>query len=178
MTRTRYQVFEDEYPYFMTDTVAGWLPVFASPCSAEIVLESWRFLRRERGVRILGYVLLENHLHWIAVGENLSKHVGHFKSYTARSIIDELEQRGFLAMLEQLHYFKLRHKIDQRYQLWQEGSHPKQIQTETMLIQKLEYIHANPVRRGYVDEAVHWRYSIARNYAGLEGLIEVDRDWG
>ena len=46
-----------------------------------------------------------------------------------------------------------------------------------MLVQKLEYIHGNPVRRGYVDDPVHWRYSSARNYAGLEGLIEVERDW-
>ena len=178
MTRTRYRIFEDEYPYFMTDTLVAWLPVFAYPDFVQIVLESWRFLQRQRGVQILGYVVLENHLHWIAVANDLSKHVGHFKSYTARSIIDRLNERGFLAMLEQLHYFKLRHKSDQRYQLWQEGSHPKQIQTEAMLTQKLEYIHANPVRRGYVDDPVHWRYSSARDYAGLEGLIEVDRDWG
>ena len=37
------------------------------------------------------------------------------------------------------------------------------------------YIHLNPVKRGYVDRAEHWRYSSARNYAGAEGLIEVDR---
>jgi len=90
MTRTRYRMFEDEYPYFMTDTLVGWLPVFAYPTFVQIVLESWRFLQRERGVRILGYVVLENHLHWIAVGNELSKHVGHFKSYTARNIIDGL----------------------------------------------------------------------------------------
>ena len=35
--------------------------------------------------------------------------------------------------------------------------------------------HLNPVKRGYVDTPEHWRYSSARNYAGLEGLIEIDR---
>ncbi|WP_228036389.1 hypothetical protein [Dolichospermum flos-aquae] len=34
-----------------------------------------------------------------------------------------------------------------------------------MLIQKLEYIDNNPVRRGYVDELAHWRYSSYRNYS-------------
>lgn len=43
--------------------------------------------------------------------------------------------------------------------------------------QKLEYIHNNPVKRGYVDHPEHWRWSSARNYAGLEGVIEVDTDW-
>ena len=27
------------------------------------------------------------------------------------------------------------------------------------------------VKRGYVDEAVHWRYSSARNYAGQESFL-------
>jgi len=166
MPRTRYRMLDDEHPYFMTDTLVAWLPVFAYPDFVEIVLESWRFLQRERGVRILGYVVLENHLHWIAVGNDLSKHVGDFKSYTARRILDKLEERGFVSMLEQLRYFKLRHKIDQRYQLSQEGIHPKQIQTAAILTQKLEYIQPNPVRRGYVDDPVHWRYSSARGWRG------------
>ena len=43
--------------------------------------------------------------------------------------------------------------------------------------QKVEYIHQNPVERGYVDEAIHWRSSIARNYAGLNGLLDVCIEW-
>ncbi len=177
MTRTRYRIFEQEYPYFLTSTVVSWLPVFAHAPFVDIVLESWRFLQRERGVRIYGYVILENHLHWIASADDLDEQVGRFKSYTARRIIDELQQRGFSALLEELRYFKLRHKIDQTYQLWQEGNHPQQIQGDEMMRQKLDYVHANPVRRGYVDDPVHWRYSSARNYAGAKGLIEVITDW-
>jgi hypothetical protein len=76
-----------------------------------------------------------------------------------------------------LRFFKLRHKIDQEYQLWQEGSHPEQITSDEMMLQKLEYSHNNPIRRGYVDEATHWRYSSARNYEGRKGLIDVVTDW-
>ena len=157
--------------------MVAWLPVFAHPPFADILLDSWRFLQRERGVRIFGYVLLENHLHWIASADDLAEQVGRFKSYTARRIIDELQRRGFSALLEELRYFKLRHKIDQTYQLWQEGNHPQQIQNEEMMQQKLEYIHANPVRRGYVEDPIHWRYSSARNYAGAKGVIEAITDW-
>jgi hypothetical protein len=46
-----------------------------------------------------------------------------------------------------------------------------------MVRQKLEYIHQNLVKRGYVDCAEHWRYSSARNYAGEAGLIEVFMGW-
>jgi hypothetical protein len=33
------------------------------------------------------------------------------------------------------------------------------------------------VKRGFIDEAIHWRYSSARNYADLSGLIDVCIDW-
>jgi hypothetical protein len=46
-----------------------------------------------------------------------------------------------------------------------------------MMWQKLEYAHNNPLRRGYVDDPTHWRYSSARNYAGRPGLIEILTDW-
>ena len=51
------------------------------------------------------------------------------------------------------------------------------MQTDVMMISKIKYIHHNPVKRGYVDEAKHWRYSSARNYEGIDGLIEVERFW-
>ena len=161
----------------MTSTIVAWLPVFAHPRFAQIILDSWRFLQTDRGVRIFGYVVMENHLHWIAASENLAAHVRQFKSFTARRIIDELERSGFATILQELSFFKLRHKTDQAVQLWQEGSHPEQIQNDAMMLQKLEYVHNNPVRRGYVDDPVHWRYSSARDYQGITGLLPVDKDW-
>jgi len=55
--------------------------------------------------------------------------------------------------------------------------HPEWIQNEEMMRQKIEYIHRNPVERGYVDQAEHWRYSSARNYQGMDGLLEVCKQW-
>lgn len=77
------------------------------------------------------------------------------------------------AVLNQLMRAKLSHKHQSKYQVWQEGFHPKQITTPEMMLQKIEYIHHNPVKRGYVDEPEYWRYSSARNYLELEYLIPV-----
>lgn len=41
---------------------------------------------------ILAYVILENHLHWIAVGPELSQRAGNFKSFTAKQIISQAWQ--------------------------------------------------------------------------------------
>ena len=45
------------------------------------------------------------------------------------------------------------------------------------MLNKIGYIHENPVKRAYVDEARHWRYSSARNYEGISDLIEVEKFW-
>jgi putative transposase len=177
MTRSRYKIFENEYPHFLTCTIVGWLPVFTRPETVQIILESCAYLHDHQRLAIYGYVILENHLHLIASSGDLAKEVGDFKSYTARRIVDHLAKKKEKTLLEQLHWHKDRHKIDREYQLWQEGRHPQQIQNEEMMRQKLEYMHCNPVKRGYVDDPTHWRYSSARNYAGLAGLFPVITDW-
>ena len=44
-----------------------------------------------------------------------------------------------------------------------------------MMKEKITYIHHNPVKRGYREEAEHWKYSSARDYVGIDGLLKIDR---
>jgi len=177
MTRSRYKIFDTQYPHFLTCTIVGWLPVFTRPETVQIIFDSWQFLQEHGRLQIHGYVILENHLHLIASGIELAKEIGDFKSYSARQILDYLEAKKATTLLDQLKWHKAKHKTDRTYQLWQEGSHPQEISTEEIMWQKLEYMHNNPVKRGYVDEPTHWRWSSARNYAGLVGLFPVITDW-
>ena len=150
---------------------------FFEQAIAEILLNSMRFLQTEGRWTLYAYVILENHLHWIASSDDLSQSVASFKSFTAKQIIEFLEERNAVHVLHQLEFFKRLHKTDRTYQLWQEGSHPELIQGEAMMRQKIEYMHNNPVQRGYVDLPIHWRHSSARNYAGMEGLLEIETAW-
>ncbi len=177
MTRTRYKIYNQQQPHFLTMTVVEWVPLFMNFEIVSLLFESLRFVQKERHVILYAYVIMEHHLHLIASAPELGKTIKEFKSFTARNIIDYLEGRNSIPLLEKLRQAKLNHKKGSDYQLWQEGSHPEEIYNEKMLIQKIEYIHNNPVRRGYVDDPKHWRYSSARNYEGLEGLIEVKTDW-
>jgi hypothetical protein len=63
------------------------------------------------------------------------------------------------------------HKSQSGHQLWEEGSHPQRVESEGVMRQKLEYIHHHPVKRGFVDLPEHWRWSSARDDAGLAGWI-------
>ena len=176
MGRDRYRFLEPDAPHFLTCTAVKWLPLFAQPANALILLDSLRFLQRERGLLIHGYVIMENHCHLIAGGPGLAGSISSFKSFTARQMVDRMRERNSPA-LSLLVWYRSRHKRDREHQVWQEGSHPEQIEGEAMMRQKLEYIHNNPVKRGYVDDPLCWRYSSARNYEGLEGLLDVVTDW-
>lgn len=158
----------------MTCTVVEWLPLFTRPEIVQILLDCWAYQRDHAGLRLYGYVVLENHLHFIAQARNLSKCVSSFKSFTARQILDWMHAHGMGHWLDRLHHTKQKHKTDRKYQFWQEGVHAELVLSEAMMLEKLEYIHANPVKRGYVSLAEHWRYSSAGHYVGLAGLIDID----
>jgi REP element-mobilizing transposase RayT len=177
MTATRYKIYDNDYPHFLTCSVVGWLPVFTRPAAVQIVLDSLTFLQQERRLTLFAYVIMENHLHLIASAEDLAVQVANFKSYTARQILDHLVACRDSLILKQLEFHKQKYKTDREYQFWQEGSHPQQIDSDAIMLQKIEYIHCNPLKRGYIDDPVHWRYSSARNYAGLPGLIDVTTEW-
>ncbi|MDZ7718751.1 MAG: transposase [Balneolaceae bacterium] len=173
MSRSRYKIYETEYPYFLTSSIIDGIPLFSIPEIAELILDGFQFLQESRDVDLYAYVIMENHIHFIASNDDLPKKLKNFKSFAARRIIDFLENGNYYQLLKSIKRAKLQHKNQSKYQVWQEGFHPKQIITADMMVQKIEYIHNNPVNRGYVDLPEHWRYSSARNYLELESLIAV-----
>ena len=177
MPRSRYRIFDTHKPHFLTCTVIAWLPVFTRPETFEIIIDSWKYLQEHEQFVLYGYVILENHLHLVASAPDLAAIMKNFKSFTARQIIDLLEARKVSTLLRQLELHKARHKTQSRYQLWDEGSHPQEILGDEMMLQKMEYMHMNPVKRGCVDSPEHWRYSSARDYAGQAGRIRVQTQW-
>ena len=177
MSRSRYKIYETQFPYFLTLTINNWIPIFTRPVTTSIILDALQYRQQHRDFSLYAYVILENHLHLIVQSNQLNKEIASFKSWTARQIIDVLKAHHSKRILKQLAFHKKAHKQDRQYQLWEEGSHPQQIQNQAMMRQKVEYIHNNPVKRGYVDQQEHWRYSSARNYIGMEGLIMVEQNW-
>ncbi len=158
----------------MTCTVLGWLPVFTRPETVQILLDCWRYQREHADLKLYGYVVLENHLHFVAQAPRLDKCVSSFKSFTAKQLLQYLEAHNASQLLDRLRFARKAYKHDREYQLWQEGSHAELVFSDDMMREKLNYIHNNPVKRGYVEKPEHWRYSSAKNYMGEGGLIELD----
>lgn len=63
---------------------------------------------------------------------------------------------------------------NRNWQFWQQHNHPIELATTKMINQKLEYLHLNPVKAGFVERPEHWYYSSARDYHGKKGLLDVE----
>ena len=60
------------------------------------------------------------------------------------------------------------------FQFWVQDNHPIQLNNAEMLKQRLDYIHNNPVKAGFVVEPEHWKYSSAYDYCGgKQGLLDI-----
>jgi putative transposase len=94
MGRSRYTITEPDSPHFLTCTIVEWLPIFSRPETVATMLDCWRYQREHQGFRLYGLVVLENCCHFIDQALDLQKSVSGFKSYTARQIIDLLQQQN------------------------------------------------------------------------------------
>ena len=175
MGRSRYKIYEPTHPHFITCTILHWIPIFTRTQTTEIIYESLKHLQKNDNLKLYAYVILENHLHLIASSDDIAKSMRSFKAHTAREILKHLQENGVKIILEQLAFYKKAHKKTATYQLWQEGIQPKLIVNDKMMIERMNYIHNNPVKRGYIDYAKCWRYSSARDYEGIDGLINIEK---
>jgi REP element-mobilizing transposase RayT len=172
--RDRYKITQKDGIHFLTSTIVEFLPVFTSSVYFQIIIESFKHCQRQKGLKIFGYVIMDNHFHLVAAAEDLSAAIGALRRFTATAIINQLKTDNRNWLLSELAFYKKKHKVDSDYQVWQEGLHPILIQSQEMLNQKIEYGHFNPIRRGLVDLPEQWRYSSARNYLGDHSIIRID----
>ena len=77
-------------------------------------------MQQHASMEIYGYDILENHLHLLAASDDLSHDIQRFKSYSAKQIINYLQQRREKGVLELLALFKRAHKTESNYQVWEE----------------------------------------------------------
>lgn len=179
MKEEGYNITNQGLPHFMTFTVVDWVDVFSRQKYRDVLLDSFTFCRKEKGMLLHGYVIMSNHVHVLMASKNqkLSDLVRDFKKFTAKTILGKIqtEQESRADwMMKRFEFAARSHGRNETFQFWRYGNHPEEVFTEKFMWSKLDYIHLNPVRAGIVDKASEYLYSSARNYVGQKGLIEVD----
>ncbi len=166
--------------YFTTSTVVDWLDVFTRPIYKHILLESLEYCQVNKGIDIYAWVLMTNHLHMIvdtSGPDSIGDVLRDFKKFTSKSIVKAIQENEQESRQEWLmNRFRFRAANDKKvtnYKFWQEDNHVETIYSYDFFKQKLDYIHQNPVRQEIVEKAEDYLYSSARNYAGMDGLLNV-----
>jgi putative transposase len=115
-------------------------------------------VRVRYGIVVAGYVLMPEHVH-LLVGEprrsSLAVALQVLKQQTSR----RLKGRGAA-------------------QFWQRRYYDFNVWSEEKRVEKLRYIHRNPVTRGLVEKPEDWPWSSFRQYAtGIVGAVEIESQW-
>ncbi|MGA7524818.1 MAG: transposase [Acidobacteriaceae bacterium] len=111
-------------------------------------------VRQFHGLRILGYVVMPEHVHLLVSEPERSKLA------TA------------LQMLKQIVSHELRTRS--RTPFWQTRYYDFNVWSEKKRIEKLKYMHRNPVRRGLVAKPEEWAWSSFNHYASrIEGVVRI-----
>jgi REP element-mobilizing transposase RayT len=160
-------VAKDRLPVFRTDQIK------LITCKA--VNEAWQ----SGGFAIYAYVIMPDDFH--AITDSIlkpSKVIQYLNSIISRRVIDHLKEHGHNASLR-----KLRRESGARghkYSLWDHHSNAFPIFGEDIFMQKVNYIHQNPVRAGLVELAEDSRWSSVRIWkrCPLEDeplMVDIDR---
>ena len=158
-----YKFIDGVYVYFVTFTVKDWLPIFINPEPVEIITESLRYCINNKKLCIHAYVIMPNHIHLIVFdahfeNERLGKTLTEFRKFTGNKLANYIDN----TLAESLSsVIRSTARTDRTRQVWRSGWHSEGLVSEAFLHQKMDYIHENPVKKGYVHSPEHWIHSSA-----------------
>lgn len=135
--------------YFLTLTVQRWYYLFDRQGRWDILADSIRYCQENKGLELNGYVFMLNHIHLIATSQDMPGFIRDFKHHTSKQFrlnLTATEPRVLQLFVDH----------EAKYQFWQNTNAPKKIEHPNFYRQKLNYIHDNPVRKGYVQRPEYW----------------------
>ena len=144
--------------HFLTFSCYRRSPMLARPGAYDVFESELEAARRKYEFVVAGYVLMPEHVHLLVAEPR-------------RSTLSVA-----LQVLKQNTSRKLKNEKDTRF--WQARYYDFNVRTGRKQIEKLRYMHRNPVARGLVAKPEDWSWSSFRHYAtGIEGTVEIESEW-
>lgn len=176
---SNYKFHNPDGLYFVSFAVVYWLDVFTRDPYRTILLNSLSFCQKEKGLEVVSWCIMTNHIHLIfrsINGQHPSLLLGDYKRFTSKSLVKAIrknpkESRKDFFMQEFRKAGKNSYNV-KNYQFWRHDNHPIELWSNPVIWQKIKYIHNNPVKAGMVFRAEDYRYSSAIDYADGKGLLD------
>ena len=148
---------------FFTATVLEWKRLLANEQYKDIVVESLRFLVKNKRIVLYAFVIMDNHIHllWECVYPHKREDVQRdFLKYTAQMIIKDL-RNDHPELLQELYAGAK----DRKHQVWERNPLTVDVYSEEALRTKLHYVHNNPVKANLCLQPEDYKYSSASFYS-------------
>jgi putative transposase len=137
--------------YYCKFTNSNWIHLFNITNGYDNVYSWFNHLKEDELAEIIAFVIMPNHFHAMLYFKkevfDLNKVIANGKRFMAYEIIDKLEKQNNSSLLKILSDVvnEREKKKDQLHKVFEESFDGKPIFTEKFLIQKINYIHNNPV---------------------------------
>ncbi|MCU0652320.1 MAG: transposase [Candidatus Omnitrophica bacterium] len=153
--------YEENAAYFLTTVTNERVELFKDPKSCKILLITLEYFKIILDYRLYGFCIMPEHLHLI---------IHPFGKYNFSYIMKML--KGSFAR-------KLNKINGREGKIWQKGFYDECITDSVKLIQKLEYIHNNPVKDNLVSAPEEFLFSSYNHYFQTayqpNHIIEIDK---
>jgi len=141
--------------HFLTFSCHGRLPFLNTPHACMAFERSLEAMRRRYVLFVFGYVVMPEHVH-LLVSEPRRGTLDRAIQALKTSVSKQSAQRPF----------------------WLKRYYDFNVHSEEKRIEKLRYIHRNPVTRGLVSRPEEWERSSFRHYlTGEPGTVEIESSW-
>ena len=157
--------------HFVTGNLLNRVPVLKEDRCCQAFLNVCSTLRREWPAKLIAYVLMPDHFHLIVNPKdgNIRGFSGALKSLSAREIIDASGSDRFIRETPDLD--------GSIHQVWQDSFKAQPLWSGWMIWQKINYIHANPVKAGIVKSAKDYQWSSFKSFYSQSGASLAVDDW-
>ena len=126
-------------------------------------------VRRSYGLCVYGYVIMPEHVHLLLSESQrgtLADALKSLKQGVSRRLIGNFPLKPKPGLSGPPQHF------------WQKRYYDFNIRNYAQFVEKLRYIHRNPVNRGLCDRPEDWPWSSFLHYAsGAEGRVEIESEW-
>jgi putative transposase len=157
----RFLISQDSPALYITIVTKDRLPVFRTDRMKEIVARAIDEARKSAGFLLFAYVIMWDHMHLLTSRPSTTSTVLRvLKGITARRLIDHLKENNHFSSLAKLQHQE--QDRNYRHSLWQTEKNVLPVFSEGMFMEKVNYIHQNPVRAGLSERAEDYRWSSAR----------------
>ncbi len=149
---------ESRQLHFLTTSCFHRRPKFVSPQARTTFESSLEQVRQQYGLLVYGYVVMPEHVH-LLVSEPERDTLARAMQSLKQSVARRLALRAANSF-------------------WQARYYDFNVWSEMKCVEKLRYIHRNPVQRGLVARPEDWVWSSFRHYAtGETRALEIESQW-